>query len=106
MLGREASRSHAFSGEEKADLFGKEFNYYVIASLGTFRRHLEEKLYTSLRAQCRGGLTLPNRTQCLMSQQFLLRRECMDKSKSLLQQNQMEIGEVMLLPGCTLTETY
>ena len=33
-------------------------------------------------------------------------RECMDKSKSLLQQNQTEIGEVMLLPGCTLTETY
>ena len=50
--------------------------------------------------------TLRNITQCLMSQQFLLRRECMDKSKSLLQQNQTEIGEVMLLPGCTLTETY
>ena len=54
----------------------------------------------------RGGRTLHNRTQCLMSQQFLLRRECMDKSKSLLQQNRTEIGEVMLPPGCTLTETY
>ena len=52
------------------------------------------------------GRTLRNITQCLMSQQFLLRRECMDKLKSLLQQNQTEIGEVMLLPGCTLTETY
>ena len=58
------------------------------------------------RLVSRGGRTLRNRTQCLMNQQFLLRRECMDKSKSLLQQNQMEIGEVMLLPGCTLTETY
>ena len=82
-------------------------NHRVELGDGAAQLHkFRPRSHSSCRARPRGGRTLRNRTQCLMSQQFLLRRECMDKSKSLLQQNQTEIGEVMLLPGCTLTETY